>query len=504
MPGRVDDDSVQAGVGDLPRLQRHGLRQPLHRGRLDGRRRGSGLHGDDGAGPGAGTGGVVMYGYSPDYYDPGSRRQTFTHWEAPFVAWLEAKGYARRLRDGLGPPGGSPVLTPYALMLTRGARRVLVADADARAHRDVHRARRQRRLLQREHRRYRIHFTDGTAPSPGQGAPVGQGPRDVGGRHRSDVRPENGVPGPASGQAGAGGTAAGTPSGTRVQHAVHWVYEGTGLKDGDVFGADPALPARRLRGGRRGLRPEAGLALATGDQGTPDHFFILESPRWPGLGAVEPSRPRRWASTRVDRGGIVFNGATTDWPCLVGRNAEVEQITRNVLDRLRLRAVPVLGPLPVRHGRAAAVAGEPAHFHVDTAGAARWGRSPTASWAGHGRSGKRSSAAAPAAGGLRLLVDAARATLGHRHGDGHGRWPSRVWNADVRATVGGGGPQDRCSRAAAGDGDARRAHQLLVAFGCRSRRPGHGRTVVRRGALSPVAGKTGPPAWRRRCAAPRP
>jgi hypothetical protein len=68
-----------------------------------------------------------------------------------------------------------------------------------------------------------------------------------------------------------------------------------------------------------------------------------------------------------NRGGIVFNAATTDWPCLVQRNADVDRITRNVLDRLRLRAVPIVGPLPVRNGRMLAVAGETAHFHVDTA-----------------------------------------------------------------------------------------------------------------------------------------
>jgi hypothetical protein len=64
----------------------------------------------------------------------------------------------------------------------------------------------------------------------------------------------------------------------------------------------------------------------------------------------------------------VFNGATTDWPCLVGRNAEVARITRNVLDRLRLRAVPLLGPLPTRHGRMLAAVGDLARFHVDLGG----------------------------------------------------------------------------------------------------------------------------------------
>ncbi len=67
------------------------------------------------------------------------------------------------------------------------------------------------------------------------------------------------------------------------------------------------------------------------------------------------------------RGGIVFQGATTDWPMLVPRNAHVERVTRNVIDRLQLRSVPVLGPLPARGGRMLAAAGETVGLHADTA-----------------------------------------------------------------------------------------------------------------------------------------
>src|SRR5260370_37808088 len=40
-----------------------------------------------------GVGGRVMEGDAPDPYARSSRRQVFAHWDAPFVAWLEARGY---------------------------------------------------------------------------------------------------------------------------------------------------------------------------------------------------------------------------------------------------------------------------------------------------------------------------------------------------------------------------------------------------------------------------
>ena len=64
-------------------------------------------------------------------------------------------------------------------------------------------------------------------------------------------------------------------------------------------------------------------------------------------------------------GGTVFEGATTDWPIVAPRNPQVGQITRNVLDRLALRSVRVIGPLPGRGGRMRTRVGETARFHVD-------------------------------------------------------------------------------------------------------------------------------------------
>ncbi len=319
--------------------------------------------------PGGGTGGVVMYGDSPDYYDPRSRRQTFTHWEAPFVAWLEANGYRVDYATDWDLQVDPELLTPYALMLSVGHDEYWSEEMRARIEAFIGGGGNVA-FFSGNICGFRIHFTDGdTAFTCAKVRPSGKdrGTWEV--DHWSDVHPENGVTGTSIRQAGGWWDGRRDTVGYTVQHAAHWVYEGTGLKDGDVFGADPAFPLVGYEADGATFTRKRGLAVVTGDQGTPLNFFILGIAEL-GEGWVRSSRHA--AATMglytSDRGGIVFNGATTDWPCLVERNAEVDRITRNVLDRLRLRAVPILGPLPIRHGRMLAVAGEPAHFHVDMAG----------------------------------------------------------------------------------------------------------------------------------------
>jgi hypothetical protein len=127
------------------------------------------------------------------------------------------------------------------------------------------------------------------------------------------------------------------PVGYRVQHADHWVYAGTGLRDGDVFGAGDYLIGYECDGAEfdradldagRPVRP-------TGADSTPDGFTIL------AVGDTRPSGPWGFgngAATMgvLDREGTVFNAATTDWARVLtgGTAPAVERITRNVLDRL--------------------------------------------------------------------------------------------------------------------------------------------------------------------------
>jgi carbamoyltransferase len=95
----------------------------------------------------------------------------------------------------------------------------------------------------------------------------------------------------------------GPPVGFRVQHDDHWVLAGTGLRDGDVFGAGRALVGYECDGAAFD-RAAPGPARPTGADGTPEDFTILGvgdvgrrrlGPRQPG------GHPRR---ARAGRDGV--------------------------------------------------------------------------------------------------------------------------------------------------------------------------------------------------------
>ena len=70
--------------------------------------------------PGGGAGGVVQPGDPPDAHEPSSRRQTFAHWDAPLIAWLERNGYAVDYCTDLDLHQDPGLLLPYALLLSVG------------------------------------------------------------------------------------------------------------------------------------------------------------------------------------------------------------------------------------------------------------------------------------------------------------------------------------------------------------------------------------------------
>ena len=125
-----------------------------------------------------------------------------------------------------------------------------------------------------------------------------------------------------------------------VHRPDHWVFQGTGLKQGDSFGGTDTIVGYECDGCEFLL--EDGLPVPTHQDGTPDGFTILSTApvRW------HPDdcewyqgweRGRTGAATMgiYTRGGTVFTAATTDWSHgLQGNDAVVESITRNVLNRL--------------------------------------------------------------------------------------------------------------------------------------------------------------------------
>jgi hypothetical protein len=279
--------------------------------------------------PGGGTGGSPWDLFNLDRFDR-TPRQAFVHWDARAVAWLERNGYRvdyctdLDLHDAAGPD----LLARYRLLVTFGH--------------DEYWSDRMRTSVERF-----SHAGGNVAVFGGNTCwwevtfdePFAFARR----HHWSDVpvpdRPENGVTGVSFRNGGERPPTGGTlPVGFQVQHAEHWLYAGTGLRDGDSFGqrADEYVVGYECDGAhfdRRDLR--RGRAVRpTCDDGTPDDFLIL------GVGDLTRSGwglGNRAATLGLHTpGGTVFTAATTDWARVLARGSPaVEQITRNVLDRLR-------------------------------------------------------------------------------------------------------------------------------------------------------------------------
>jgi hypothetical protein len=297
---------------------------------LDGGNHGVSLHR-----PGGGTGGVPTdIDDNPDFYDGSSPRETFTHWDADFIAWLERNDYAvdyctdldvHRGTDGL--PGA------YRLLLSVGhdeywssAMRDRVADfVDGGGN---------------------VAFFSGNTcwwvvdfPDPDQ--PVFQ---------RSSTwwesgRPENTLTGVSYRNAG-GQWHGPRPKvvGYTVQHADHWVFDGVSVNDGDVIGdfypdnrSEPeALIGYECDGAafdRAQLddRP----VTPTGEDGTPADFLVLGVADVTGWSDF-PTGNHAATMGLFGGSGTTFNAATSDWSRVLnsGRDPVIERITRNMLDTL--------------------------------------------------------------------------------------------------------------------------------------------------------------------------
>lgn len=181
-------------------------------------------------------------------------------------------------------------------------------------------------------------------------------------------RPENHMTGVSFSRGGyhrIGKVVANGLGGYTVHRPEHWLFEGTGLVYGDVLGADAVTVGYECDGCV--LTYVDGLPVPTGEDGTPSSFEILgtaptthfnrtNAPRPPAPSA--PSEIEFIASRLFDSrnpadveriahghavlgtytsagGGTVVASGSTDWAHgLAGRDRQVEQITRNLIDRL--------------------------------------------------------------------------------------------------------------------------------------------------------------------------
>lgn len=138
--------------------------------------------------------------------------------------------------------------------------------------------------------------------------------------------------------------------GYTVHRPEHWALAGTGLARGDTLGAQHKVVGYECDGCRFTLVD--GLPVPTHEDGTPEGFEILASApaalskRDNSIGWVTDAlfgensgrqhvQPGAAVLGSYTRGGTVFTTGCTDWAFgLRGRDPQVVQITRNVLDRL--------------------------------------------------------------------------------------------------------------------------------------------------------------------------
>jgi hypothetical protein len=159
------------------------------------------------------------------------------------------------------------------------------------------------------------------------------------------------------------------PGGYTVEHPEHWVFEGTGVKYGDVLGAEETIVGYEVDG--CALRYDAGHLVATGEDGAPVSLEVLgvaparlisitpehcEAPvaLWAGVdppgdlewvasilfGDASPANTRQiehghavMATFTRPGGGSVFHAGSADWCRGLDTDPIVEQITANVLRR---------------------------------------------------------------------------------------------------------------------------------------------------------------------------
>jgi hypothetical protein len=329
------------------RREPHGFRATMHR-------------------PGGGTGGIVMLGDSPDFYRPGSRRQTFAHWDAPFIAWLEGSGYRVAYCSDLDVHRSPARLSRHRLLLSVGhdeywtdeIRGAIEAFLDGGGN---------VAFFSGNISGWRVRLADSETALVC--AKVPPSPEDVARREawRSDrwqaFDPEDRVTGVSFYHAAGKWDGARPAVGYTVEAADHWVFAGTGLAAGDVFGASPDLPLVGYEADGAPFLRRHGIAIPTGGVPTPETFVILATAT---LGEEWSSRGRPAAATAgtytTPNGGIVFQAATTDWPLVAIADATVQRITKNVLEHLAHPSIPVSGPYPLLAGAPRAVSGTTASF----------------------------------------------------------------------------------------------------------------------------------------------
>ena len=256
--------------------------------------------------PGGGVGGHPWDEVNVDVYDRSSPRQTFAHWDAKGIAWLERNGYTYDCCTDIELDDPAFDLSRYRAIVSFGHHEYWTQSMRDRIDAFIENGGnaaflggntcwfrleydRGRQRIRRAGRwtEYPEWRTTGVSYAYGGGKWIGERP----------------------------------PSGYHVRQPSHWIFAGLNLREGDVFGA----PQRLLGYECDGAAPESQLHVLA-------DASISDWPVSDGSGELAPA-PRPALGIRR-AGGMVFTASTVDWArVLESADRVVEGITRNVLER---------------------------------------------------------------------------------------------------------------------------------------------------------------------------
>lgn len=294
--------------------------------------------------PGGGIGGDTWG--APDHYDLSSPRQTFAHWDARFIRWLLRTGHAPEFCTDLDIHRDADLLSRYRLVLsvghdeywsetTRDRMEAFVAAGGNAAFFGANLCWWRIRVVE-----------EGRAIVCHQGGP--KGAYDHWWPPTGAARPEDALSGVSYRHGGGWWDGPRETDGYVVQDAGHWVFAGTGLRNGEAFGKETSPPVVGYECDGAPLDAfdaQAGVATLSKDAarcGTPPGFHLLAAgllgPGW----QERPPREMHKAGEGIHaatmgiftRKGTVFSAGTTDWAQVLEQDVHVERITRNVIDGL--------------------------------------------------------------------------------------------------------------------------------------------------------------------------
>ncbi|KWK76864.1 N,N-dimethylformamidase beta subunit family domain-containing protein [Burkholderia ubonensis] len=288
--------------------------------------------------PGGGTGGTpwdaVYFGAigNQDPLDPQSFRQTFVHWDAKMIAWLEWNGFRVDYCTDVDIHNdvNLSLLSPYALLLSVG-------------HDEYYSTQMRDNLDAFIANGGNIAFFSGNTSYWRLIFPVtdGNGQPDLRFITRNNLwfdagRPEDALTGVGFRHGGERNYPVpnddNTKVGYTVQNTVQWPFENSGLNDNDTFGKDLCIVGYECDGAPYDQNaPWPVSPTFTGVDGTPANLIILGT----GVTSVWPQTKGSATMAMYNNVGTVFTGASTDWPrVLSSADAPTMAITRNVVNRL--------------------------------------------------------------------------------------------------------------------------------------------------------------------------